>query len=54
MTKTKKTETAYRTAILPGLGQIEVPAHMTDEEVLAEVFGGDAGATPKKKDKKKP
>ena len=25
---------AYRTAILPGLGQVDVPAHLSDTEVF--------------------
>jgi hypothetical protein len=44
----------YRTVILPGLGRVQVPDHMTDAQVLAEVMGADAPATPKKKTKKKP
>ncbi|NNK17433.1 MAG: hypothetical protein HKP51_11075 [Sulfitobacter sp.] len=44
----------YRTVILPGLGRVQVPDHMTDAQVLAEVIGADALATPEKKTKKKP
>ncbi|MDF3415053.1 hypothetical protein HKX54_11355 [Sulfitobacter sp. M57] len=46
----------YRTAELPGLGQVQIPQGMTDEEVLAQVLGAPAevAATPAKKTKKKP
>lgn len=53
MTTSKKKETTiYRTAILPELGRVQVPAHMSDAEVLSAVM--DDGATPAKKTKKKP
>lgn len=48
------TAPAYRSARLPGLGRVEVPAHLTDAEVLAEIAAADGEATPKKKSKKKP
>ena len=51
---TNTTETAYRTANLPGLGEVLVPEGMTDADVLAQVLGEDAPATPEKKTKKKP
>ncbi len=51
---TNDTDTAYRTATLPGLGEVLIPAGMTDAEVLAQVLGEDAPATPEKKTKKKP
>jgi hypothetical protein len=47
-------EIQYRMALLPGFGRVRVPAHLTDEEVLAQVHGADEEATPKKKTSKKP
>lgn len=54
MSKTEESGMIYRTARLPGLGEMQVPAHLSDAEVLAEVMGEDAQATPEKKTKKKP
>jgi hypothetical protein len=54
MTKIIKTEPSYRNAVIAGLGEVQIPEHMSDAEVLAEVMGKDAEATPKKKTKKKP
>ncbi len=54
MSTKQNTEMTYRTACLPGLGEMQVPAHLTDAEVLAAVTGEDAQATPAKKTKKKP
>ena len=54
MGKDQMTTVAYRQAVLPGLGQVEVPQQLSDAEVLAEVLGPDAAATPEKKTKKKP
>jgi hypothetical protein len=45
MTNKKKPEIEYRDAILPGLGTVKVPAHMTDAEVLAEVENAKAEET---------
>lgn len=53
MAKKKQTELTYRTVTVPGLGRVQVPAHLTAEEVLAEITGADAEATPKKKTTKK-
>ena len=50
----KKQQPAYRTTVLPGLGQVDVPAGLSDAEVLAEAFGPDAVATPDEKTQKKP
>jgi hypothetical protein len=44
----------YRSVILPGVGRVKVPAHLSDEEVLAQINAPDQEATPKKKTKKKP
>ncbi|MCX7558192.1 hypothetical protein OS190_01335 [Sulfitobacter sp. F26204] len=50
----------YRTANLPGLGEVQIPLGISDAEVLAQVCGEDlnsgknAEATPPKKTKKKP
>lgn len=60
MTDIKDTTPAYRTADLPGLGQVQIPLGVSDAQVLAQVFGGeqaldkDTEATPTKKTKKKP
>lgn len=54
MTKIKETQLSYRSVVLAGLGEVQIPEHMSDAEVLAEVMGKDAEATPKKKTKKKP
>ncbi|MGC1505539.1 MAG: hypothetical protein WA782_15520 [Sulfitobacter sp.] len=60
MTDTADKTAHYRTADLPGLGQVQVPKGMSDQEVLAQVLGGqaalsgDGGATQVKKTKKKP
>ncbi|WP_386624748.1 hypothetical protein [Sulfitobacter geojensis] len=56
MTDVNETATLYRTANLPGLGEVQVPQGMSDADVLAQVFGAepDAAATPAKKTKKKP
>lgn len=44
----------YRMALLPGLGRVHVPTHLTDAEVLEQIHGADQEATPKKKTRKKP
>jgi hypothetical protein len=44
----------YRMAFLAGFGRVRVPAHLTDEEVIAQIHGADEEATPKKKTRKKP
>lgn len=60
MTDTEDGTVNYRTANLPGLGQIQIPDGVTDDEVLAQVLGEqvigskDSAATPAKKTKKKP
>lgn len=54
MTGKTQASTAYRQVVLPGLGRVQVPAHLTDAEVLAEVSTPDEETTPKKKTKKKP
>lgn len=54
MTGIENTRPTYRTADLPGLGRVQIPQGISDEEVLAQVLGGDGEATPAKKTKKKP
>ncbi len=54
MSKSETTLPIYRNVDLPGLGRMQVPAHLSDADVLAQVLGADADATPKKKTKKKP
>lgn len=54
MSTPKPTQFSYRTVVLPGLGRVQVPSHMSDAQVLAEVMDPTAPATPKKKTKKKP
>lgn len=53
MAKKKQTELVYHEVTVPGLGRVQVPTHLTAEEVLAEITGTDAEATPKKKTAKK-
>jgi len=52
MSQSKKSLPAYRTVVLPGLGRVQVPEHLSDAEVLAQVPGEDTEATPAKKTKK--
>ncbi len=50
MTKKKSAETKYREVILPGLGRVMVPAHLSDAEVMAEL---DVAEKPKPTQKTK-
>lgn len=52
MSKPSTNEPIYRSVILPGLGRVQVPDHLTDAEVLAEVTGVVTDATPEGKIKK--
>ncbi len=54
MTKNNDTQPIYRSVVLPGLGEVQIPADMSDADVLAQVMDEDTEATPKKKTKKKP
>lgn len=56
MSVTKNKPANYRTADLPGLGQVQIPQGVTDDEVLVQVLGPppEVAATPVKKTKKKP
>ena len=47
-------EMTYRTAVLPGIGRVQVPAQMTDQEVLDQLNAADTPATAPQKAKKKP
>lgn len=47
-----KSDLTYRSVILPGLGRVQVPDHLSDTEVLAEVLGVVTEATPERKIKK--
>ena len=53
MSKTNTTEPVYRSVMLPGLGRVEIPEGVSEEDVLAQVLGGDSDATPPRKTKKK-
>lgn len=53
MTKETITDVVYREALLPGIGRVQVPAHMTDADILAELLDQDDAATKKKKTSKK-
>ncbi|MGC1494887.1 MAG: hypothetical protein WA790_03695 [Sulfitobacter sp.] len=37
MTKKKPAELEYREVILPNVGRVMVPAHMSDAEIIAEL-----------------
>lgn len=45
---------SYRIAVLPQIGRVQVPAHMTDAEVLSAVLEVSETATAPQKTKKKP
>lgn len=45
---------SYRIAVLPQIGRVQVPAHMTDAEVLSAVLEASETATAPQKTKKKP
>ena len=51
MTKKKPSEMEYREVILPGLGRVMVPAHLSDAEVIAELDEAEK-PKPSKKAKK--
>lgn len=40
------TETTYRETVLPGLGRLRVPAHLSDAEVLEQLNTSDPVSTP--------
>ncbi|KIN76143.1 hypothetical protein [Sulfitobacter mediterraneus] len=42
--KTMKTnaDTEYRQTVLPGIGRIKVPAHLSDDDILKEIRESDS------------
>ncbi|GGX70301.1 hypothetical protein GCM10007385_44130 [Tateyamaria omphalii] len=49
----QKPPTEYRTFELPGLGRVTAPAHMTEEQLLAELHTDDDGETGKAQNDKR-
>lgn len=35
-------EIAYRETVLPGIGRIRAPAHLSDEDILKEILESDS------------
>lgn len=54
MTKETDSQTQYRAVTLPGLGRVQVPAHLSDTEALEMIGMADSPRSAPKKSKKKP
>ncbi|MEM9966722.1 MAG: hypothetical protein AAF755_01335 [Pseudomonadota bacterium] len=48
MQQNRSVSLTYRVAHLPGLGRVQVPVELTDEEILADIMGDQAETTPVK------
>ncbi|KIN62910.1 hypothetical protein Z946_1773 [Sulfitobacter noctilucicola] len=54
MGQSEKTESAYRTVELEGLGSVLIPSHMSEANVMNEVLTAESAATPRGKPLKIP